>query len=213
MIYLIGGPPRCGKTTLAKMMSKKFGIPWISTDMLEVVSGEYMSQAEWKKTHPYSLLRRVHKTNDTFYGKLSPQEIVRVLRRQAKATAAAIDMATICEIKDENDYVIEGYHIEPGLASKLRKKYGKKNIKAVFLTKHDPGAFARDVKKSTTPNDWLIVGTKREETFLRVGRMVSCFSDHFETQAKKCRFKVYKMDENFSSKLMETVDYLRGSES
>ncbi len=37
MIYLIGGPPRCGKTTLAKEMSKKLEIPWISSDALEVV--------------------------------------------------------------------------------------------------------------------------------------------------------------------------------
>ncbi|OGL98034.1 hypothetical protein A2304_00810 [Candidatus Uhrbacteria bacterium RIFOXYB2_FULL_57_15] len=210
MIYLIGGPPRCGKTTLAKSMSKKFGIPWISTDMLEVVSGEYMSRAEWKRAHPYSLLRRTHKTNDAFYGKLSPQEIVRILRRQAMATAPAIDMAAICEINDGNDYVIEGYHIEPGLASRLVNKYGKKNVRAVFLTRHDPNAFARDVKKSTTPNDWLIVGTKREKTFLKVGRMVSHFSDHFETQAKKYRFKVYKMDEDFPTKLVEAADHLRG---
>ena len=103
-------------------MSKKFGIPWISTDMLEVVSGEYMSQTEWKKTHPYSFLRRTHKTNDAFYKELSPKKIVSVLRRQAKATAVAIDMAAICEIKDENDYIFEGYHIEPALASRLIKK-------------------------------------------------------------------------------------------
>lgn len=213
MIYLIGGPPRCGKTTLAKTMSMKFGIPWISTDMLEVVSGEYMSQTEWKKTHPYSLLRRTHKTNDAFYAKLSPKKIVSVLRMQAKATAVAIDIAAICEIKDGNDYIIEGYHIEPGLASKLMKKYGKKNIKAVFLTKHNSSAFARDVKKSTTPNDWLIVGTKKEETFLRVGEMVSCFSDYLEKQSKKYGFSVYQMDENFPTKLIEAANHLRGSES
>ena len=203
MIYLIGGPPRCGKTTLAKTMSKKFGIPWISTDMLEVVSGEYMTQAEWNKTHPYSLLRRKHKTNDAFYGKLSPQEIISVLRRQARATSVAIDMAAICEINDGNDYIIEGYHIEPSLASKLTKKYDKKNIKAVFVTKRNPIAFARDVKKSTTPNDWLIVGTKKEETFLKVGEMVSLFSGHFESETKKYGFKVYNMDEDFQGKLAQ----------
>lgn len=210
MIYLIGGPPRCGKTTLAKTMSKKFGIPWISTDMLEVVSGEYMTQAGWNKTHPYSLLRRKHRTNDAFYGKLSSQEIVRVLRHQAKATSVAIDIATICEINDGNDYIIEGYHIEPSLAFKLTKKYGKKNIKAIFVTKHDPIAFARDVKKSTTPNDWLIVGTKKEETFLKVGAMVSLFSEHFEKEAKKYGFKVCYTDENFQGKLFEAGDFLLG---
>ena len=108
MIYLIGGPPRCGKTTLAKAMSKRLGIPWISTDMLETVSGEYMMPKHWKKSHPYSLLRRKLKTNDKFYARLTPAQIVHVLRAQAGATFAAIAMAAICEIADGNDYIIEG---------------------------------------------------------------------------------------------------------
>ncbi len=208
MIYLIGGPPRCGKTTLAKAMSKRFGIPWISTDMLEVVSGGYVTREQWNKSHPYSLLRRKYKTNDAFYSKLTPQEIVKVLRQQAKATALAIDMAAICEINDGNDYIIEGYHIEPSLAAKLAKKYGKKNFQTIFVTKHNPVAFARDVKKSITPNDWLIVGTKKEETFFKVGKMVSLFSKNFESEAKKYGFKVYKMDDDFQGQIIAATEYL-----
>lgn len=37
MIYLIGGPPKCGKTTLAKQLAKKLGIQWVATDTLEVI--------------------------------------------------------------------------------------------------------------------------------------------------------------------------------
>jgi len=205
MIYLIGGPPRCGKTTLAKAISKKFGIPWISTDMLEVVSGEYMTRAQWNETHPYSLLRRTHKTNDAFYGALTPREIVTVLRRQAKPTAMAIGMAVACEINDGNDYIIEGYHIEPALAAALVKKYGKENIRAVFVVKHDPVAFARDVRKSTTPNDWLILGTKREETFLKVGAMVSLFSGIVDREAKKRGFRVFGMDQEFDEQIAKAA--------
>src|SRR3989338_8625512 len=165
MIYLIGGPPRCGKTTLAKTMSKKLGIPWISCDTLEVIAGAYMSKAQWNKTHPYSLLRSKHKTNDDFYNAYSVEKIIEVLRKQAEPTVAAIDMMTICEIKDGNNYIIEGYHILPTIAAELMKKYGHKNIKAIFLGKHDPKKFAVDVHKSTTPNDWMLLGTKKSETF------------------------------------------------
>ena len=34
MIYLIGGAPRTGKTTLAKMIAKRKDIPYISTDLI-----------------------------------------------------------------------------------------------------------------------------------------------------------------------------------
>lgn len=208
MIYLIGGPPRCGKTTFAKTMSKKLGIPWITTDMLEVVTGEYMSQKQWDKTHPYSLLRRKYKGNDSFYGQLSAKKIMIVIKKQAQPTFGAIDMATIYEINDGNDYIIEGYHIEPGLANRLIKKYGKKNIRAIFLTKFDAEKFAIDVHKSTTPNDWLIGGTKHQETFVKVGKMISLYSKKFEQSAKKYNLAVLNMDNNFKEKIFEGIKLL-----
>ena len=209
MIYLIGGPPRCGKTTLAKTMFKQRGIPWISCDMLQTVAGEYMTQKQWNKLHPYTLLRKKLKTNDEFYAKLSAQKIVSVLRRQARPVFPAIDMAAICEIADGNSYVIEGYHIEPSFASKLIKKYGRTKIKAIFIIKKDATKFALDVHKSTTPNDWLIVGTKKPETFLKVGKMVSLYSTYLEKEAKKYGLKVLNMDDNFEKKLLEAVKYLK----
>jgi len=44
MIYLIGGAPRCGKTKVAKQLSKKLGIPWISADSLEGVVAAYVNK-------------------------------------------------------------------------------------------------------------------------------------------------------------------------
>jgi 2-phosphoglycerate kinase len=205
MIYFIGGPPRCGKTTLAKHMSKQLQIPWISCDTLEVVSGAYMTKIQWDKTHPYSVLRRIHTTNDRFYEALTPRKIVGVLKKQARATFAAIDMMTICEIKDGNDYIIEGYHLEPRFIRSLVKKYGKKHFKAVFLIKTDADKFAQDVHKSTTPNDWLILGTKKKENFVRVGQMVAWYSHLLEKEAKKYGFPVVSMDQEFPKQLRKGI--------
>jgi 2-phosphoglycerate kinase len=39
-IILIGGAPTVGKTSIAKLLSKHLGIPWISTDMIrEIMRG------------------------------------------------------------------------------------------------------------------------------------------------------------------------------
>ena len=77
------------------------------------------------------------------------------------------------------------------------------------IIKKDATKFAADVHKSTTPNDWLIVGTKKPETFLKVGNMVSLYSSYLEKEAKKYGFKVLNMDENFEKKLLEAVKYLK----
>ncbi len=210
MIYLIGAPPRCGKTTLAKKMSKKYKIPWISCDTLEAVSKAYIPKEKWQKKYPYSFLRREGgaRNNDEFYSVYSTVKIMSVLKNQAKAVYTAVDVAIACEIADGNDYIIEGYHIVPSFAAKMIKKYGKKNVRAVFLTKFDAEKFARDVHKSTTPNDWLIVLTKKQETFVKVGKMVSAYSTYFEKEAKKFGLKIFNTDTKFNTTLNDAIEYL-----
>lgn len=209
MIYLIGGPPRCGKTTLAKALSKRLRIPWISCDTLESISGEYMSQKEWDKTHPYSRLRRKIHSTDLFYEMYSSKQIMDVLYKQAHPAYPAIAMMALCEIKDGNDYIIEGYHLVPNFVEKLVKKYGTKNIQAVFLGKFDANKFSIDVHRSTTPNDWLLLSVKKNATFVKVGEMVSLYSKFFEKEAKKYGFSFFNMDEGFEKKVKEAINYFK----
>lgn len=210
MIYLIGGPPRCGKTVLAKKLSKKTKIPWLSCDTLDSITQEYTLASKWREKYPYSFLRRKGKMrgNDEFYKTYSSAEIISVLKKQAESVYHAIDTAIACEIADGNDYIIEGYHIIPSFAQKMIKKYGKQNVRAVFLAKFDANKFAKDVHKSTTPNDWLIVLTKKQETFVKVGKMVSLYSQYFEREAKKFALRVFSTDTNFNYQINSAIKYL-----
>lgn len=201
MIYLIGGPPKCGKTTLAKKISKKFGIPWISADTLQIVARAYMNKDEVAKKFPLTTARKKYKNNDDFYNKYSDKEIVKLYTMQAKVCYDAIDMVSICEITDGNDYIIEGYQVEPKLVVKLQKQYGKQNIKAVFLAKHKVETIVEDFKKSTTPNDWIIAKTKNKETYIKIAQMIAEYSKYFSIETKKCNFKVFATDEDFNKQL------------
>ena len=212
MIYLIGAPPRCGKTTLAKKMSKQTRIPWLSCDTLDAITQEYTPVEKWKKKFPYSYLRKKGKArnNDDFYSTYSSTKIVSVLKQEAKTVYKAIETVIACEIADSNDYIIEGYHIFPSFAQNMIKKFGKDKIRVVFLTKLDENKFAVDVHKSTTPNDWLIVLTKKQETFVKVGKMVSTYSRDFEKEAKKFGLKVFNTDINFNIQVDSAIEYLIG---
>ncbi len=79
MIYLIGGPPKCGKTTLAKEMLKSFGIPWVSTDTLECVIKPYMHEVDFSKKFPVNYQRG--ENNDEKYSESSSDKIIEAYQK------------------------------------------------------------------------------------------------------------------------------------
>jgi 2-phosphoglycerate kinase len=207
MIYLIGGPPKCGKTTLAKRLSKEKGIPWVSTDTLQCVIKPYINKKDLPKLFPTSFQRG--SDNDEKYSKHSTDEIIEAYQQQAKTSCKAIDMFAVCEIADGNDFVIEGYHIEPEFAAELNSKYPNK-LRSVFLIKTDETKFIKNIKKSATPNDWIISRTNDENTYKKIAKMICEYGNFFRKESGKYDFKVFNMDDDFNDKIDETVEYLMG---
>ena len=205
MIYLIGGPPKCGKTTLAKRLAKLKGIPWVSTDTLQSVIKPYMDQKDISKKFPTSSQRC--NNNDEKYSQYSTNEIIEAYKQQAKTSYQAIDMFAICEITDGNDFIIEGYHIEPELVAELNIKYPNK-LKSIFLIKTDETKFVDDIKKSTTPNDWIIARTNKEETYDKIAKMICEYGEFFEKESEKYGFKVLNMDNDFDKQINKAIDDL-----
>src|SRR3981081_3492228 len=48
VVYLIGGPPRCGKSTLARWLATNYAIPFIPTDLIWAVVS--VGQSEWRSS-------------------------------------------------------------------------------------------------------------------------------------------------------------------
>ncbi len=207
MVYLIGGAPRVGKTILARAFSRAHRISWISTDTLEVIAGEYMSQTVWNRTHPYSVARR-KLSHAQFYEQLSTTKIVSLLRAQARATFAAISMLVESSLKDGVDYCIEGYHVDPATVEKLQKKFGTKHIRAVFLVKYDVNQFVQEVRVHAGPNDWLHQVDKKGVTFERVGKMVAQYSAFVTREAEARNYTVVSVDKQFKKAQAEAMRLL-----
>jgi len=203
MIYLIWWPPKCWKTTLAKELSKKLWIPWVSTDTLQCVIKPYIEGDKLSDYFPTSHQRS--KDNDEKYSKHSSSEIIDAYRKQAKTVYEATRMFCVCEITDGNDFIIEWYHIEPELVSELALKYPWK-IKSMFLVKTDEEKFTKNIKNSTTPNDWIIERTNDENTYKKIAKMICDYSKIFEVEWEKYNFDVINMDSDFELRLEETIE-------
>ncbi len=83
-IYFIGGPPKCGKTTIAKRLSKETGIPWISADTLQNIVWAYTPQPEHEARFPHTYMKG--DTPDETYTQHSVDEIVTQYIAQGKTT-------------------------------------------------------------------------------------------------------------------------------
>ncbi|MBU1152126.1 AAA family ATPase [Patescibacteria group bacterium] len=210
MIYLIGGPPKCGKTTLAKKLSKKLGIQWVASDTLQVVARKYVQKYVTKKKenelYPHNALKG--KTNDETYSLATPKQIAKNYISQAKTSYDAVDMFSICEITDGNDYIVEGYHVTPQLVTRLIKKYGSKHFRVLFLYKEDMKKFIEDVQKSSTPNDWILAKTKNRDTLVKIAEMVNYYGQYFYKEAKRHGFKIVNMDSNFNGQVKKAMAFL-----
>lgn len=207
MIYLIGGPPKCGKTTLAKTLSRKTHIPWISADTLQNIASAYLPAEDAQKNFPHKYLKG--KNNDETYAKNTTEEMVSGYVKQAKTSYRAISMLVETVLIDKDDFIIEGYQVTPEIVKEITDKFGSNDIKVIFLVKHDEDQFVENINKSTTPNDWIIRKTKQPETYKKIAAMISLYSQYFEKQAESRDFKLINMDHEFENKIVEALEYLK----
>jgi 2-phosphoglycerate kinase len=200
-IFLIGGPPKCGKTTLAKQLSIKLKIPWISVDSLQNIVYEYSNENFRKINFPHKNMKG--SSNDDTYYFNSVEDIVNAYIKQGKTSYRSISVLVETQIVDIDDYIIEGYHITPELVDKIISEFGADKI--IFLVKNDEIEFLQNIQKSTTPNDWIINNTKKPETFSKIAQMIISYSKYFESEAKKYNFKTNSTDQDFNQKLNQIL--------
>jgi 2-phosphoglycerate kinase len=209
MIYLIGGPPKCGKTTLAKLLSKTTGISWVSTDTIQDAVKPYVPTEDFATKFPASSMR--FQTNDEKYEKHTAEEIIAGYRDQALTVQDAIMGYISAEVADENDHIIEGYHLEPKFIASISKKFSGQ-VKSCLIIKKDPELFVNDIKKSSTPNDWILSKTRDPATLPKIATMITEYGAQLEKEATFRSLKVFCTDKSFNDQMQLAVAYLTGND-
>ena len=213
MIYMIGGPPRCGKTTVSKLLSAQRKLPWISADTLESIVSETLATAygsredeRYLSSFPKDVLRKMTEgSNDRMYSEHSAADIAVAYVRQASVSAGAIAILVACEIAEGHDYIVEGHQIQPRLVQDLTRKYPNE-IRALFLIKTDVAAIEAGLRANSAPNDWAQKMTSQDETYGKIAAMITTYSQWFGREAGECGQACISMDVGiFSERLDEAV--------
>ena len=84
MIYLIGGTPRSGKTTLSKKLSEALNIQYISTDILRLCMVASLKNPEKYKYFPFEKMFDSAVTVDVFYRDVSAEKMLSADIEEAK---------------------------------------------------------------------------------------------------------------------------------
>ena len=206
-IILIGGPPRCGKTTLAQKIANEIGIMWVSTDALDDIAQNYVLENKKDSLFPKTALRiKSGGENDEMYAAFSVESIVSAYRKQAETVHKAIESFVACANKEGWDYVIEGYHVTPKLISKLRAK-DPKILSTILINTKAEEAIKRSME-SKVKNDWLRDKTKKKETFSKIAVMIDLYSKELKQEAEEFNASVIDIGEDFHGKLNEAFELL-----
>jgi 2-phosphoglycerate kinase len=208
MIYLIGGPPRCGKTKAAQRLAALLPCSWVSVDSLATVIAAYIPEDEQERRYPDMA---GDKSNDERYALYTPAAMV--ARYQTRAATvwqglrAFIDHAQ----RHERDLILEGYQIEPRFVREVTPVGSDTGIRAVFLYKRDCGRILAGLKQNADKLDWARHQTRDDATFHKIAEMISTYSTYVYAEAAKYGLVSFSMDStdgSFDSRLAEIIDFL-----
>jgi 2-phosphoglycerate kinase len=209
MIFLIGGNPRGGKSTLAKMLSQKKSIPYISIDDITSIIKSYIPENDHHEKFPQSMHRiEVNHDNDAYFTKYTAEEIINFYYKQAETIWAGVQKFIEYALARNLDYILEGWEIFPEFLQTVINNSNKNHIKVVFLVKEEHNEIVRGIKIGKSQNDWILKDTHKEETYLKIAEMISAMGKKITTEAQKGNFLIINMDNNFEDKLnslLETI--------
>lgn len=208
MLYLIGGPPRTGKTTLAAALTKRTSFPYFSIDHIAQVLIPYIPEQEHAVRLPLRVaIQEAGYSNDVFYEKHSPEQAVALYERQAETLWAGVENFIRYGLSADHDLIIEGWQIIP---SKLRPVVieARERVRVVFLYRRQAPNIVSGLKAHRGKNDWVINNTQREDTFEAIGKMISCFGAAIERETALHGFRAVSTDVDFDATIERTLESL-----
>ena len=191
MIYLIGGAPRTGKSTIAKQFAEFIGGRFVSTDEIESPSQD----------------QSVFFSDDAAKNTLTPKERLDSVINEANQIIRDIDGIINSAINNNEIIVIEGVHLFPAYVSGLMIKFGEKNLKAIFVGSSNIELMLQGMNQNTSPNNWP--KNFNQEVKRQIALFTKEFSDYIGAESKKYNLPYKERSDNFQRDTNEVIEKLK----
>ena len=209
MLYLIGGAPRCGKTTLARRLAQALGCSHVPVDYLGSAFANYIPAAELPQRYPAWGIASV----DERFATYTADQIIANYR--TKATTVWPGLRAFCEyaLLQGHPMVLDGYQLEPRFVHELIVAYPQFPIAPVMLTRMQVELIRDDLIRTTDPEDWVGQSATQAVTFTRIAEMVSQYSYFFSAEAARYQIASFDMDAGFHAQIAHALAYLQRNPS
>ncbi len=206
MIYLLGGPPRVGKSIISKTITVKHGINVVSTDSLGAVLESVLDP----EVEPGLFI--VNRFNEMAAVDRIDLMVKNTTKRidyqiqEGYAVWKAVKPFILRENDDDRDVVIEGVAVLPELVSQLVDV----DYRAVFIG-NQGNEHKKNIKKSAKENehDWMRYAS--DEYIDAFAAFVVAMSSYIEKEAHRYGFEYIEMDRKpFNDAVAEVAALLLG---
>lgn len=190
MVYLIGGSPRCGKTTFARRLAYQKRIPGVSTDLLRHAEKVYVPEAEWPVRFPQADWK-TRPAIETLEAEIQESKTLWLGNRRFIGAL----------LKHRQDYVIEGVHLLPELVQELSVPENADRLKVAYLVKTDLAQIVQGFEKVDKQADWLLRDVTTAEELRRAADVVRVKSFYFQNEAMKYGHQVVDTGADFEGSI------------
>jgi 2-phosphoglycerate kinase len=200
MIFLLGGPPRVGKSIISGEIRQIHAVSVVSTDTLGAVLENVLSPEAapdlfvFDKFNKMSIAERVNLITK------EPAELIGYVRKESHIVWKAVEAFIRKENDEGRDALIEGVAVLPELVSQLEKI----SHRVVFIGNQGEN-HKENIKRSAEENEHDWMRDVSDQYISAFAIFVKRMSGYIELEAKKYGFEYIEMDEESFENVTENV--------
>jgi 2-phosphoglycerate kinase len=200
MIYLLGGPPRVGKSIIAREIQQICAVSVVSTDTLAAVLETVLRPEEAPDLFVFSKFNEMAISERLKIITEKPTTQIDYVRKESRVVWKAVESFIRRENVEGRDVLIEGVAVLPALVMQIEDIPHQ----VVFIGNQSEN-HKENMMKSARENkhDWL--RNVSEEYIRAYAQCVNRMSAYIEREAEKFGFKYLDMGEEISWKGTEDV--------
>jgi 2-phosphoglycerate kinase len=200
MIFLLGGPPRVGKSIISSEIRQKHAVSVVSTDTLGAVLENVLSPEAAPDLFGFARFSEMPMAERAKFIMKDPAELVDYVRKESHVVWKAVEAFIRRENSEGRDALIEGVAVLPELVSRLEELPHR-----VAFIGNQGESQQENIKKSAEENDHDWMRGASDQYIDAFAMFVQRMSAYIEREAKKYGFEYIEMDKKLLGGVTEEV--------